>query len=400
MRKFLTPAAAILLGAALAGCQGTTPPAPAAATPGPTVTTTPVGDKILGITAAGANIYCACAGFLDLYSVDSGQRVKRIDMAGASGLVRTFIDRRQVLVQDELKGELRVLDPNVAGTNASGPSTGQAGTLLQTIAVGKGAATLAFGDGNQVVASSAGTDDKVLSFFFTDDRAAAPTKTEWPVGAPAADGRARPIDWKDGHLLTVDFATNALKLYGADMTAGKTLATLEKPGMVGLGTDVGKPTIVKGASEGLATTAVAVDTARDAMVLVDLASNKQTTLTDLGKGARSMLMDPDNGRVWLAMYDSDEVAVVDYRTMALIKRIPVAHHPVSVALAPPVEGEIWVAGEDGDLSVLMAKTNDVTLKATLQVGKGDHRMTFWGTKGYVSNQADGTLTTIDRINFR
>jgi YVTN family beta-propeller protein len=113
-----------------------------------------------------------------------------------------------------------------------------------------------------------------------------------------------------------------------------------------------------------------------------------------------MLMDPDNGRVWLAMYDSDEVAVVDYRTMALIKRIPVAHHPVNVALAPPVEGEIWVAGEDGGLSVLTAKTNDITLKATLQVGKGDHRMTLWGTKGYVSNQADGTLSTIERINFR
>jgi DNA-binding beta-propeller fold protein YncE len=400
MRKYLTLAAATLLGAAIAGCQGTSTPAPAAPTPGPTITTTPVGDKILGITAAGGNIYCACAGFVDLYSADSGQRVKRIDLGGATSKVRAFIDRRHVLVQDETKGELRVLDPDVAGTNSSGPSMVEPGTLLQTIPVGKGAASLAFGDGNQVVASSAGTDDKVLSFFFTDDRAAAPKKTEWPVGSPAADGRARPLDWKDGRLLTVDFTSNALKLFSADAPAGKTLATLGQVGLVGLGTDVGKPTIVKGASEGLATTAVGVDAARDAMVLVDLATSKATTLTDLGKGARSMLMDPDNGRVWLAMYDSDEVAVVDYRAMALIKRIPVAHHPVNVALAPPVEGEIWVAGEDGGLSVLTAKTNDITLKATLQVGKGDHRMTFWGTKGYVSNQADGTLTTIERINFR
>jgi hypothetical protein len=92
--------------------------------------------------------------------------------------------------------------------------------------------------------------------------------------------------------------------------------------------------------------------------------------------------------------------VVDYRAQALIAKLPVAHHPMTIALAPPVEGEIWVGGEDGNLTVLTAKTNDVTVKATLPIGKGDHRMTFWGTKGYISNQADGTLTTIERVNFR
>ena len=40
------------------------------------------------------------------------------------------------------------------------------------------------------------------------------------------------------------------------------------------------------------------------------------------------------------------------------------------------------------------------VKATLPLGKGAHHMTFWGTRGYVTNGADGTVTAIDRTAFR
>ncbi|MDB5100248.1 MAG: cell surface protein [Cyanobacteria bacterium RYN_339] len=395
MKKTIHLGAAVLMGTALAGCPATAPVTPGF-TPAPTVTTTQVGDRFLGIAAAGGQLYCGCANYVDLFDTATNLRGKRVEVEGGTpGPVRTFIDRREVLVQDEARGELRVLD---AAATAPTPQT--VGVTLQTLPVGKGTGRLSLGDDNQTVASSAGQDRKVVSFFFTDDRGKAPARTEWEVGAPAADGQARPLDWKNSKLLTVDFSTNALKLFdGANLT-GKTLTTLQTVGPVGLGTDVGKAVITKGASEGVATVAIAIDKGKDALVLVDLATGKVSTLTGLGKGARQLLVDPDNGRAFVGMYDSDEVAVVDYRTQTVITRVPVAHHPMNLSVAPPTEGEIWVGGEDGALTVLDAKTNNVTVRNTLAIGKGDHHMTFWGTKGYVSNQADGTLNTIERVNFR
>jgi DNA-binding beta-propeller fold protein YncE len=339
VRKLLTFTAAALLGTAIAGCQSAaiTPPA---ATPGPTITTTQVGDKLLGVAAAGGYVYCGCANFVDLFDTATGQRGKRLDGEITVGPVRTFIDRREVLVQDEAKGELRVLD-----AAATAPTLATVGGFLQALPVGKGAGRLALGDDNQTVASSAGNDTKVVSFFFqSDNRAQAPARTEWEVGAPSADGQARPIDWKNSKLLTVDFASKGLKLFDKDNLKGKQLATLQAVGPVGIGTDVGKATIVKGASEGVATVAMAIDKGQDALVLVDLATNEVKTLTGLGKGLRQLLVDPDNGRAFVGAYDSDEVAVVDYRTKSLLTKLAVAHHPMTIALAPPVEGEIWVGG--------------------------------------------------------
>lgn len=382
-----------LLSVAIGCTTAVTPPKNATAGP---VSTQNVGQGLLGLAAAGGYLYCGGTGFVDLFNTVDVKRLKGLDIRNSANcLVRTFIDRRQVLVHDGSAGALSVID-----AAAEDPKPEKVGRVLQTLPVPLGAASLSLGEDNQTFAVAGGVSDTVVSFFFQENREIAPSRTDWKVGAPAPDHRARPIDWKNAKLLTIDFTSNELKLFDGEHLAGLKLTRLEQPGPVGIGTDLGKAVIKEGSSEGVAIAALALDKGRDALVLSNLNGTDTKSFTDLGKGIGQLLLDPANSRAWVTFYDSDEVAAVDYRDKVVVGRIPVCHHPVAIALAPPVEGEVWVAGADGALTIINGSKARPDVKTTLNIGTGDHRMTFWGTKGYVSNAADGTLSIVDRVSIR
>jgi DNA-binding beta-propeller fold protein YncE len=381
----------VLALAAVAACVVGCPSGTNPTSPGAQSTTTSIGGRPLEVAAAGGNVYVAggSAGALDVYGIDAGKVINHLPLAGGTpGVLRLFLDRRQIAVQDTDNGLLEVID---AGTAVNRPGDVHltpppvAMQLLQTLPVGKGAGRLAFGENNTTVLSSAGNDDKVVLFTFADDRAKPPVRTEFTIGAADPTGQARPIDFKGGKILTFDFSKSALVSIQTGTTAVKTLATLGAVGPLSFGLVNGVPT-----------TALAADSAHDSLVMVDLATGTPTTLTGLGKGIRAMAVDPDAGRVYLAMHDSDEIAVVDYVAKTLVARLPVGSHPTSVSLAPPVPRELWVSGEGGTLTVVDDKGEKPVVKATLPLGQGDHRMTFWSTKGFLSNQNDGTLSIVNR----
>jgi DNA-binding beta-propeller fold protein YncE len=371
----------------LAGCPtGTSPPSQP-----PQPAAFYVGARPLGVVAAGGNVYSACegGGALAVYGIDAGKLVKNLALAGGTpGALKTFLDRRQVLVQDTDNGVLEVLDAgsavNLPGQHFATPPP-VATQLLHTLPIGKGAARIALGDDNASVLSSAGKDDKVILFAFADDRTIAPKRTEFPIGPAATDGRARPIDLKGGQILTADLATRQISTIQTDTAQSKVLTTVGGVGPLAFGMVDGK-----------AAYALVTDTAKDTLVIVDLANGQATTVGDLGKGIADMVIDQNITRAYLAMHDSNELAVVDYVTKTLVKRLAVGQKPSTVTLAAPVPNEVWVAGEGGTLSVIDGKAANPAVKATLPLGQGDHRLTFWSTKGFASNQTDGTLSIIDR----
>lgn len=368
----------------LVGCAASTPPTGAQVGAQHTVS---LGDnqKPLWLVAAGGWLYCSCpgAGGITLLDTETAHDLHPMPLSsGAPGYTRTFLDRRQVLVSDPIAGSLYVID-----ADAAAPSP--APHLLQHVDTGTGEARVAIMEDNNTMAATAANADRVYVLKFADDRSQAPSRVSFPVGAPAPDGRARPVDLKDRLVLVPNFATGDVETIQLGTSKVTTLTNVKDVSGVALGT-----------RNGTATTAIILDHGNNAIVLVDLATNKVTTLTDVGKGPSSVDLSPETQRAFVSMADSNEVAVVDYGQKSVVTRIPVGKHPTWVQPAPPVPGEFWIANDDSTVSVIDGAADMPSLRATVNVGAGPHRITFWGNNGYVTNQADGTLSIVDRITFR
>ncbi|MNY60906.1 hypothetical protein D3C86_1975220 [compost metagenome] len=72
--------------------------------------------------------------------------------------------------------------------------------------------------------------------------------------------------------------------------------------------------------------------------------------------------------------------------------------PVTTA-APSGPNQIWVSNDSG-ASVSVINADSLEVMATIAVGQGHHKMAFAGTKAYVSNITDGTVSVIDRTQLK
>ncbi len=387
-------AAALALAACPAAPHGAQAgqPEPSAAGAGPVVTVA-LGDRPLGIAAAGGHLYCALegTGTLAILDVATHQEVGRLALsAGTGGFVRTMLDRRQVLVLDAGAGQLLMLDAGVHSQPSPGAASPPArGEVLHRLTVGTGEGRLALGDDNQSALVTTGSQDKAVLFAFQTDRGIRPSRTEIPLGTGQHPARPHPIDLKGGLVLAPSGASGEVQTIQLDSGARSALGSLGAIGSLALGTVEGKPQV-----------ALLGDVAKKELVLADLAKGSRTVLGSLEGDLVDIVVDPDKHWAFLAQTGSRELVVVDYAARTLLTRLQLAHAPASVALAPPVPGEVWAAGDDGALSVIDCTGALPLVKTTLQVGKGAHRMTFWGTRGYITNQDDGTMSVVDRIVIR
>lgn len=371
--------------ASLIGCAATT-----ATTPTPPVSaahTIALGDnqKPIGLLAAGGWLYAACSGTngVTLLDTATAHDLHPFPLAtGAPGFERTFLDRREVLVSDPVGGAIYVIDANA---DAASPSP----KLLQHLDTAPGEARVAIMEDNNTIAATAGSSDQVYVFKFAEDRAQAPTKVTFPAGGAASDGRARPVDLQDRTLLVPDLSTGEVNTFQLGSTTKTKIATLRDVGPLAIGTVNGK-----------AVAAVLTDKGANTIQVVDLESHQATTLADVGTGPANIALAPDDHRAFVTMTGSNEVAVVDYVAKTLVNRVPVGQRPSAISAAPPIPGEMWVANDDGTVSVLDGKADKPMVRATLAVGAGEHHITFWGQNGYVSNGTDGTLSILDRSSFR
>ena len=393
-RALSLAATALTLAACPAGSPAPGPGPEGAARPVPSgaVVTLALGDRPLGIAAAGSHLYCALEGASALVVLDEAthQEVDRLALKGPGGFVRTMPDRRQVLVLDTGSGELLVLDAGVHPPPGPGATPPPArGQLLHRLAVGAGAGRLALGDDNQSARVTTAGQARAVRFTFQADRTLAPTRAELAWGAPADPALPAPIDLKGGLVLAPGGASGEVQTIGPDADVRQALGSLGALGPLALGLSAAEPKV-----------ALLGDVGRQELVLAALPTGDRTVIGEVAAGLTAIVVDSNRRWAFLAQPTSPALGVVDYEARALLTRLPLRHAPATVALAPPVPGEVWAVGDDGALSVIDCTGALPVVKATAQVGKGPHHITFWGTRGYVANQADGTLSVVDRVALR
>lgn len=388
----LTLAASLLAACQTGGPTQSTPTGVAGATH-QSLKTIPVGAAPHGMWAAAGFVYNSSVGAGKLVVIDTATDtiVKEIPFPdGKPGYVKAFHDGKHVLVTDTQKGQLLVIDP------------AQDHKVLQTIAVGSGPDKIAVDpDDNKTVFVSLTNEPKVVQLTFAEDRAQAPTRKDLAVGTVAGEGtKHRAIAYDHGRLVVPNSGENNVNLI--DITTGKidTVSDGNNPGPVGIGVSLGS-----------AKTAIVGNAASNTITLYDLVQGGKTTLTDVGLTPTDMAVDEENGLAYVTMSGSNDVAIVDYLRGKLSIRVPVGNRPVHVYAAPDMppaqygvlhgagSHEMWVGNDSGDtVSVLDGVAGKV--RATVAIGKGHHKMAFWGTKAYISNITDGTVSVIDRTTLK
>lgn len=337
-----------------------------------------VGDRPVGVAASGGFIYTANEGAKTLSVIDvlTEAVVHEVKIAECTpGFVRASLDRRHVLILDTARGELIVLDPS------------KQHAVLQTVPLGKGPDRLVVADDNNSVLVTFTGENKVLRLVFPLNRALVPVRQEFALDAPGeAQGRRRQIDSHGTWGVVSSPGQDQIHLLDLAQGTLVPLLGVQRAGPVGIGS-----------TNGVADTVIVGSVVSNSITLIDLATLAEKTLTGVGLGPAEIVTDMELGRAYVTMADSNEVAIVDYRAKTLVGKLAVGRHPSAVVMAPPKPYEVWVASEDG-ISVIDGQA--ARIYGQVPVGRGKHAMTFWGTRGYVSNEDDATVSIIDRTLLR
>jgi DNA-binding beta-propeller fold protein YncE len=112
----------------------------------------------------------------------------------------------------------------------------------------------------------------------------------------------------------------------------------------------------------------------------------------------------DDSRLFVAIPDSREVAVIDLQKLKLIQRIKLTGQPTRLALMPG-ERLLWVGQtgeEDAASQLTVIDTLNGQTVASLPLPKGHHEFAFSEQEKqvFVSNRDDGSIVMIDVINIK
>ncbi|MFN3428436.1 MAG: YncE family protein [Candidatus Sericytochromatia bacterium] len=353
----------------------------------------PVGAAPHGMWAAEGFIYNSSTGAGKLVVIDTRTDtvVKEIPFPdGKPGYVKAFHDGKHVMVTDTAKGQLLVIDP------------AKDHQVLQTIALGAGPDKIAVDhDDNKTVFVTLTGEPKVIQLTFDADRSKPPVRKDFAVGTVAGEGtKHRAIAYDHGRLVTPNSGENNVSLI--DVATGKidTVSDGNNPGPVAIGTVLGA-----------AKFALVGNAASNTLTIYDMIEGGKTTLSDAGLSPTDIAYDEESRLAYVTMAGSNEVAVVDFTGKRVAKKIPVGNRPVHIYAAPDLppaqygvlhgsgSHQFFVGNDSGD-TVTVIDGNTVSAVATVAVGKGHHKMAFWGTKAYISNISDGTVSVIDRTPIK
>lgn len=417
---FLARTLALAAATVALACQLPTPsrydPAAAVASPGVKHVTVPVGRRPVGMVASNGFVYVANELDKTISVIDTltDKLAKTMAIAGSvPGGINAFLDRRNLMVLDVLRGEAVVTDPfglpqpspqpsgevyNPGGVEiATPPPTARPASevemptprpvvdqVIQRVTLGGAPDRVVFADDNKGALFTLAKDKVVYLSFEEDDRWAVPKRREFAITAlgvrfDVKGGIAVIPDTAKGQVLRVDIVDNKLT----------PLIETKRPGAI---------TIGRSFEDGHPVAAIVGDLATDTLHVIDLVSGKDVVIPDAGKGPTDVVTNPELGRAFVTMADSREVAVIDYRKATLVTKIALTARPDGIAMAPPIPHEYWVTTEDGKVAVIDG--NSSKIRSTPAIGKGAHLLTFWGTKGYVSNQDDNTVTAVERAGLR
>jgi YVTN family beta-propeller protein len=125
------------------------------------------------------------------------------------------------------------------------------------------------------------------------------------------------------------------------------------------------------------------------IVVIDTASNTVLKKIDVVlEGGHFLAIQPKTGKLYYPMRNDDRVLVLDTRTDAIIKVIPVPGGPVGVGFAP--NGEVWIHN-DGDGTVhVIDSAKDEVVKTLSGLGKGAGRMAVSADGRWAASTHGGT----------
>lgn len=125
------------------------------------------------------------------------------------------------------------------------------------------------------------------------------------------------------------------------------------------------------------------------IVVIDTATNTVLKKIDVVlQGGHFLAIQPGTGKLYYPMREDHRVLVIDTRTDAITKVIPIPGGPVGVGFAP--NGEVWIHN-DGDGTVhVIDSAKDEVVKTLQGLGKGAGRMAVSADGRWAASTHGGT----------
>ena len=125
------------------------------------------------------------------------------------------------------------------------------------------------------------------------------------------------------------------------------------------------------------------------IVVIDTATNAVLKKIDVVlQGGHFLAIQPGTGKLYYPMREDHRVLVIDTRTDAITKVIPIPGGPVGVGFAP--NGEVWIHN-DGDGTVhVIDSAKDEVVKTLQGLGKGAGRMAVSADGRWAASTHGGT----------
>jgi YVTN family beta-propeller protein len=132
------------------------------------------------------------------------------------------------------------------------------------------------------------------------------------------------------------------------------------------------------------------------IVVIDTATNRVLKKIDVVlKGGHFLAIQPKTGKLYYPMREDHRVLVLDTRTDAITKIIPIEGGPVGVGFAP--NGEVWIHNDnDGTVHVIDSAT-DTVVHTVKDLGKGAGRIAVSADGRFAASTHGGSedVTLID-----
>jgi YVTN family beta-propeller protein len=133
----------------------------------------------------------------------------------------------------------------------------------------------------------------------------------------------------------------------------------------------------------------------DVIAVIDTSTNTVVATIVVGADPRDVAVSPDGARVYVSGFFPSEVSVIDTATNTVIATIPVASGAPSQVAVSPDGSRVYVANLGGTMSVIDTATNTVTATIPLANSADEMAISPDGTRIYATHLFEDTVSVID-----
>jgi YVTN family beta-propeller protein len=132
------------------------------------------------------------------------------------------------------------------------------------------------------------------------------------------------------------------------------------------------------------------------IVVIDTATNRVLKKIDVVlKGGHFLAIQPKTSKLYYPMREDHRVLVLDTKTDAITKIIPIEGGPVGVGFAP--NGEVWIHNDNDGTAHIIDSSTDTVVHTMKDLGKGAGRMAVSADGRFAASTHSGSedVTLID-----